>query len=363
MKIKTMIVRSFAAASVTAMMSAQVLQAEVLTILHVGDQESWLLSAQGNLRDDASQSLSFYGGVDRLSTVLADLEQAASQSGDTVLKLNAGDAWLPGPRFNASLDNLQTAAADGGQDYYDAIAMRQIGFDATVFGNHEFDLGLPTATRFTDVATSVNTPYLSFNIDFSKDTGLSALAAANKVAPYALYSTNGGKTVAVIGVTTPLLPFISSTDTLPLMDGFRGFNAANSELQNINALATDLQSLITDLRTNQGVDVVILLSHLQNFEREVNDLIPQLTGVDLVVSGGGHELQTNASSTTIPTTSPVFGPALPNPPINYPTFATDAANNDVPVVTANFGNRYVGTISLDINPAIKCSDILHAAAA
>jgi 5'-nucleotidase len=25
-----------------------------LSILHVGDQESWLLSAQGNLRDDAT---------------------------------------------------------------------------------------------------------------------------------------------------------------------------------------------------------------------------------------------------------------------------------------------------------------------
>ncbi len=29
-----------------------------LSILHVGDQESWLLSAQGNLRDDPSQASS-----------------------------------------------------------------------------------------------------------------------------------------------------------------------------------------------------------------------------------------------------------------------------------------------------------------
>lgn len=30
--------------------------AESLTVLHVGDQESWLISAQGNLRDNAGQA-------------------------------------------------------------------------------------------------------------------------------------------------------------------------------------------------------------------------------------------------------------------------------------------------------------------
>ena len=41
--------------------------AEELTVLHMGDQESWLMSAQGNLRDDADAADLLYSGVDRLA--------------------------------------------------------------------------------------------------------------------------------------------------------------------------------------------------------------------------------------------------------------------------------------------------------
>ena len=99
---------------------------QTLSILHVGDQESWLLSAQGNLRDNASQAASFYGGIDRLAAVIAREEALALSEGRFVLKLNAGDAFLPGPRFTASFANLGGAFTDGGQDFYDAIAMRQM---------------------------------------------------------------------------------------------------------------------------------------------------------------------------------------------------------------------------------------------
>ena len=41
--------------------------AEELTLLHVGDQESWLVSAQGNRYDLSDDPLSFYGGAARLA--------------------------------------------------------------------------------------------------------------------------------------------------------------------------------------------------------------------------------------------------------------------------------------------------------
>ncbi len=327
----------------------QLLAVEKLTILHVGDQESWLISAQGNLRDNNSQPLSFYGGVDRVATRLAELEAEAVADNRSVLKLNAGDVIIPGPRFNASLDNLATSATDGGQDYYDAIAARAIEFDAFVFGNHEFDFGVATASRFADVTATANSPYLSFNLDFSQNAGLASLEGANKVATHAIFTTSTGKNVAVIGLTTPRLPAIASPETLALMQGFRGFDSAATEAANIAALVPSLQALINDLRNNQDVTVVILLAHMQGLEVERDLLIPALTGVDLVVSGGGHELQTNANSSTIPTTSPVFGPALPNPPISYPVIAKDNGNNDVPIVTASFANRYIGQITLDLD--------------
>jgi 5'-nucleotidase len=320
--------------------------------------ETWLLSAQGNLRDDATQALSFYGGVDRLATRLGQLQTANDLPGRTVLKLNAGDVILPGPRFNASLADLATAAGDGGQDYYDAIAMRALAFDATVFGNHEFDFGLATAARFADLAVTSDKPYLSFNIDFSQDAAFTALATSGKVAPYKVFTTKGGFQVGVIGVTTPLNLNVTSPEIIPLMDGFQGVSTGNTELQNLIALSGNLQPIIDGLRDgslNGGnpVEVIVVLSHLQNYLREIQDFIPLLSGVDLVVSGGGHEL-THVStsvpgSTTIPTAGPVFGPAVGNLP--YPTFATDLDEQQVPVVTAHFGNRYIGEITLDLDDA------------
>ncbi len=174
-----------------------------ISILHVGDQESWLLSAQGNLRDDASQLSSFYGGIDRLAAVVAREEALAVAEGRHVLKLNAGDAFLPGPRFNASLQNLATAYVDGGQDFYDAIALRQIGFDAVTFGNHEFDLGPSTAARFAEVS---GTTYLSANIDYSSNATFDALAAAGKAGASIVVETDAGKRIGIIGLTTPPRP-------------------------------------------------------------------------------------------------------------------------------------------------------------
>ena len=155
--------------------------AEQVTVLHVGDQESWLISAQGNLRDTSAQAISFYGGIDRLATVIANAQTAATTAGKTVIKLNAGDAFLPGPRFTVSLVNLATAHPDGGQDFYDTIAMRQIGFDATVFGNHEFDNGSDIAARFAEIS---NTTYLSSNLNFNATTKFAELALSGKVAPF-----------------------------------------------------------------------------------------------------------------------------------------------------------------------------------
>ena len=345
-------------AAFAALPSLPSLHAEELTVLHVGDMETWLLSAQGNLRDNTAaiqtssatgQDIALYGGVDRLATRLEQLRSANDIAGRTVLKLNAGDSILPGPRFTASLVNLGTSASDGGQDYYDAIAMRALQFDATVFGNHEFDFGLATAARFTDLSVTAARPYLSFNIDYAKDAAFAALQSVGKVAPYKVFNTKGGFQVAVVGVTTPLNLSITSPQIIPLMDGFQGVASSKTELENLMALADNLQPVIDGLRDGslnggQPVEVVIVLSHLQNYAREVQDFVPLLSGVDLVVSGGGHELTFNGSSTTIPTS---IGPALGNLP--YATLATDLDNKSVPVVTANFGYRYIGEITLDLH--------------
>jgi 5'-nucleotidase/UDP-sugar diphosphatase len=308
--------------------------AEGLTLLHVGDQESWLLSAQGNLRDNASQAVSFYGGVDRLASVMSAAESAAALAGNTVFKLNAGDAFLPGPRLNASFANLGSAYIDGGQDFYDAIAMRHIGFDAAVFGNHEFDLGPDVAARFAEVS---GTTYLSSNLNFSATPAFASLAATGTVAPYTLLSTNGGNKVAVVGVTTPLLSSISSPGAVNLT---AGWSAGNTEAQNLQALVPFVQQQIDAARA-QGAGSVIVISHLQNAANERDVLIPGLRGVDVVLSGGGHELMADADDALIPGDVRAI--------TGLPQTVTDAEGKGVAMVTSNFGNRYVGELNLTLD--------------
>lgn len=312
--------------------------AEGVTVLHVGDQESWLISAQGNLRDNAGQAISFYGGVDRLATVIANARAAAAAAGKSVVTLNAGDSFLPGPRLNASFANLANANPDdGGQDFYDAIASRQIGFDATTFGNHEFDLDNtgPVAARFAKVSGST---YLSVNLDFSVTPELADLAATGKVAPSKIVSTAGGKKIGIVGATTPLLPGISS----PPAGIMKEWSAASTEAQNLAAMVPLVQTEVDRLRNDEGVTVVIVMSHLQGAQNERNALIPALRGVDLVISGGGHELMTDPDDLLISGgVAPTFS--------THPIYANDLDGKAVPLVTGHFGNRYVGEVNLTID--------------
>lgn len=330
----TLVVRRHTLAILISSLFAGPALAEGLTLLHVGDQESWLLSAQGNLRDNASQAVSFYGGVDRLASVMFAAEAAAELAGNTVFKLNAGDAFLPGPRLNASFVNLGTSYIDGGQDFYDAIAMRHIGFDAAVFGNHEFDLGPDVAARFAQVS---GTTYLSSNLNFNATPAFASLAATGTVAPYTLLSTSGGNKVAVVGVTTPLLASISSPGAVNLT---AGWNAGNTEAQNLQALVPFVQQQIDAARA-QGAGSVIVISHLQNAANERNVLIPGLRGVDVVLSGGGHELMADADDALIPGDVRAI--------TGLPQTITDADGKGVAMVTSNFGNRYVGELNLTLD--------------
>lgn len=322
------------ATTVAMLFAANQAFAEGVTLLHVGDQESWLLSAQGNLRDNAGQAISFYGGIDRLATVMQNAQAAAASNGRFVLKLNAGDAFLPGPRFTASLDNLATAYADGGQDFYDAMAMRQIGFDATVFGNHEFDLGPTVAARYAKVT---GTTYLSSNLNFDATAEFASLKTAGVVAPSKVVTTTGGKKIGIVGATTPLLPSISSPGAVNLI----GYSASNTEQQNLLALVPIIQAEVDHLKS-EGVNTIVLMSHLQNAANEINTVVPALVGVDLVVSGGGHELMKDPDDLVINGgVAPTFN--------THPVYATDLAGKQVPVLTGHFGNRYVGEVNLTIS--------------
>jgi 2',3'-cyclic-nucleotide 2'-phosphodiesterase (5'-nucleotidase family) len=265
-----------------------------LQILHASDLEAGLLATQrmGN----------FAAIVDRLEDEYAN-----------TLTLFSGDNWLPGPFYAAEADpslevpleefysqllgtsvNLPSGPQVSGR--VSLAFMNAVGADAASFGNHEFDLG----TRpIRDIIAASGPypgalfPYLSANLDFSGD--VAALGAGNlaglvvadgqeassikgKIAGTSVVTLNGEK-IGLVGATTQILRSISSPGAVEVI---------GDDVNDMPQLAAILQPKIDALEA-QGVNKIIVMSHLQQFALE-QALTPLLSGIDIMMSSGNHSL-------------------------------------------------------------------------
>ncbi len=281
-----------------------------LTVLHNSDGESQLINLGPGLED--------FGGVACFATLVSDLraEAAASTGGDVLI--SSGDNFLPGPEFSASLEN--------GVPFYDAVALDLIGYDAFTIGNHEFDFGPNVLAQFiASFGTGDEPPFLSANLDVSPEPALAALAGAGRIAASTVVSV-GGTPVGIIGATTPSLPFITTTGDVVVMQD----------------VAAAVQAEVAALQ-GAGVELIILSSHLQSINQEIA-LVPMLSGVDVVIAGGGGELLAGPDDLLVPgDEGEVFGP--------YPILAPDQDGNEVPVVGVSGDYAYVGRLVVDFDAA------------
>ncbi len=310
-----------------------------LTILHNNDGESQLFDYEGD---------SDFGSIARFKTAV-DAHRSFYQSlGQGVVTVFAGDSFLAGPEFQASLES----GAPGARTFYDALALSQIGYDALAIGNHELDFGPDVLAEFIgDAQTTNSATYLSANLDFTNEADMLAQVTAGNVATSLIVNVptgSGVKKVGIIGATTENLPFISSPrDTI------------------INTVVSSVNAEIATLQSN-NVDAIILISHLQGLDEDV-DLIPSLSaGIDLIVGGGGDELlgnQTAASPRSI------YGSSAPASVIDtglftsdsfedvdgdplteneYPFISsnTDLGGNTIPLVTGAGNYAYLGRVTL-----------------
>ncbi|WP_419856418.1 5'-nucleotidase C-terminal domain-containing protein [Candidatus Poriferisodalis sp.] len=265
-----------------------------LTILHNNDGESKLLP-------DVESG---FPGVARFAAAMRELQVAAT---GPVVTLTSGDNFLASLELGVSLDR------DG--PMYDSVALSGI-YDAMALGNHDFDFGPDVTARFIE-GFDPPIPFLSANIDVSAEPALAALAERGLVAPSTVIET-GGERIGVIGAVTPWLPNISSPRKV----------VVSAVLAAVQAEA--------DRLTADGVNKIILVSHLQDL-REEEALVVGLTGVDVIIAGGGDDLLANPGDTCQPDEEPV-GP--------YPTWVDDAADSRVPVVTAPGGYRCIGKLDV-----------------
>lgn len=271
-----------------------------LQVLHNNDGESALLPENG------------IGGVAQFSSAVENLRYKAFLKGAPSILLSSGDNFLAGPAWSAS------STLPAGQPIYDAVALREIGYDAMCIGNHDFDFGPEVLAQFITDFGGTPPMFLSANLDFTQETTLQNLVDAQRIAPSTVVWRDGQQ-IGVIGLTTPQLPFISSPGGVVVDD----------------ALTTIVQAQVDQLMA-QGVNKIILISHLQSIEEE-KMLAQTLTNVDIIIAGGGDELLTNNPDN-----------ALPGMTIDgaYPYEGTDAAGEKVYLVTTPGEYKYVGNLNI-----------------
>ncbi|MBL9000768.1 MAG: 5'-nucleotidase C-terminal domain-containing protein [Phycisphaerae bacterium] len=275
-----------------------------LHILHNNDGESKVLPLTG--------AQSGFGGAARFVTLVNNLKaEADTPRTDGVdqgwVMISSGDNILPGVNLNASINN--------GVPYYDSILFDLIGYSAMTLGNHDFDSNPDVLTNL--IAGTLNTTFVSANLDFSLEPGLFAQQQLGKLAASKVVTVRG-RQVGIVGATTETLPFISSPrNTI------------------INPVVAAVQSEI-DLLTSLGVRIIILSTHLQGLPSELA-LLPSLRGVDAVIAGGGSELLASPTDLLVP------GDVAGYP---YPVVANDADGRSIPIVTTVGDYKYVGRLVL-----------------
>jgi 5'-nucleotidase len=308
-----------------------------LTVLHFSDAESHLVgagepSATPDAENDPS-SPAAYGGAARF---VKALETLRAETTGPVLTVSSGDNLLPGPALDAS-DSSRNGANSGGVDY-DALFFALAKVDASAAGNHDFDLGPARLARFAQAghADGGSMRLLSCNVDASASPELAPL-----VAPYAVFDCGGSK-VGLIGVTTWVLPDISAPAPVHLID------ADGDGDTDVDDAAALVNKSVDELSA-QGVNHILLLSHLQGLRNDQN-LVRRLRGVDAVISGGGHEVLADPDLARIPLAGPEAGP--------YPLYTNsdgapvrDREGVAVPIVTAGSHLRYVGRLTLEFDDA------------
>jgi 5'-nucleotidase len=274
-----------AAAGVTLMLpaglSAAVSGRKTFTILHTNDMHSSFIGmgpaadySPFTPNDDATR-----GGYARLAALIA-LRKASRQGQGPVLVLDAGDYSMGTPFGAASRET-------GGE----LQLMALMGYDATTFGNHEFDLGPDGLGRSISVAAKAGRvpAVLAANTDFSKRdptlADLQRLAKSGVIRRYTVIERDGIR-FGIFGL---------------LGKEAQHYTAGAGAATFSDAVET-AKKIVKILRDKEKVDLVICLSHggvqkgKDGIYSEGDDLslagaVPE---IDIVIGGHSHTELTQA---------------------------------------------------------------------
>jgi len=209
-----------------------------LILLHTNDFHGALLPSGGR------------GGI----AEMASFVNAIRAANPNVLLLDAGDI-----NTGSALSNMYNAEPG-------IRAYNMMGYDAAVFGNHEFNAG---AGRLDTQIALADFPFVSSNIRKSDGTYL----GGNRY----IVKDYGDFTVGIFGITTLRTLIISSPDqSLVFIDEI-----------------TAAREVVNILRNIEKVDIIIGLTHMGDIKETEDhitsiDLAKAVEGIDIIVDGHSH---------------------------------------------------------------------------
>jgi 5'-nucleotidase len=248
--------------------------AKTFTILHTNDMHASFIGMGPSadytpftLNDDTTR-----GGYARLASLIAQ-RSAARKGQGPVLVLDAGD-YSMGTAFSAATRET------GGELHL----MGKMGYDATTFGNHEFDLGPAGLGKSIGAAVKAGRipAVLAANTSFAGGDAsladLQALARKGVIRRYMVIE-RGGLRFGILGSLGKEAMIYTSGGATTFADP-----------------TESAREVVKILRENEKVDVVIALSH-GGVEKgpdgryvagEDVQLAKDVPGIDVVISGHSH---------------------------------------------------------------------------
>jgi 5'-nucleotidase len=229
-----------------------------LTILHTNDMHSRI--------EPVPESAPQWAGLGGMARREALIDSVRRQE-PNVLLLDSGDIWQGTPYFNFFQGELEYKL------------MSRMKYDASTFGNHDFDNGLGGLQK---QLPNAGFPFLIANYDFG------GTPLAGRFQPYKVFE-KGGARIGVFGLGIELRGLVAD----------KNFGAT----QYLDPV-TVAKAQVQQLRQNERCDMVICLSHLgYKYEGEKIDdrkLAAQVGGIDLILGGHTH--------TFMPAPEPITGP-------------------------------------------------------
>lgn len=158
------------------------------------------------------------------------------------------------------------------------LAMNALGYDAMVVGNHEFNFGLKNLAK---ARSEARFPWISSNIPAASGASLQFFA------PYLVKSIAGVK-IAVIGVTTPLIPDWEAEEH------YRGYQFEDG--------VEAVQRAVANVRAREHPDIVVVAAHAgldrnpdnetsasgDSRENMVYQIATEVKAIDAIVFGHTH---------------------------------------------------------------------------